>query len=467
MNLRFFYFLLISSIIVNLTGCSDDDEDVISNLVSSITLSEEVIDVEEPMTPVSFKGGKTLSFDINMGSGAFHFKDDPVDEFYTITDRGPNIPCDDSTDIVGVENFCFGSVTGAAVRVIDDIDNNGTIFASTDFTPTIYKFNIDTGGAIGAKVGYEVKQTITIKDRDDNPISGLPNPSIGMATENGYDNQGNSLDFDPAGINPKAIVKLSNGTFWLAEEYAPSLVHVAANGRILERIVPIGVENSLVDANYRVSGFLPAILKKRHLNRGIESLAISPDEQFLYFIMESPLANPSESAFSYSRYVRLFKLSLQQGDFESVVGEYIYTLEEPNTFTADNTNQQSDVKVSEMVALDTDELIILERVIRHTKLYRVSLDTATNILGSNWDIEAPNSSSLSLETQSNLAVQGIIPLNKKLVFDSRREMSDLDSNIEGLALLNDEYAIFINNNEFGQSGVKTRITVAKIVRQLK
>jgi len=120
-----------------------------------------------------------------------------------------------------------------------------------------------------------------------------------------------------------------------------------------------------------------------------------------------------------------------------------------------------------MVALDTDELIILERVIRHTKLYRVSLDTATNILGSNWDIEAPNSSSLSLETQSNLAVQGIIPLNKKLVFDSRREMSDLDSNIEGLALLNDEYAIFINNNEFGQSGVKTRITVAKIVRQLK
>jgi len=466
MNLRFFYFLLISSAIVNLTGCSDDDENVISSIVSSITLSEEVIDVEEPMTPVSFKGGKTLSFDVNMGSGAFHFKDDPDDEFYTITDRGPNIPCDDSTDSVGVENFCIGSVTDAGGRVIDERDNTGTIFASAEFTPTIYKFNIDTGGAIGAKVGYEVKQTITLMDNDNNPISGLPNPLIGMTTENGYDNQGNSLDFDPAGINPKAIVKLSNGTFWLAEEYAPSLVHVAANGRILERVVPIGVENSLADANYRVIGLLPAILKKRHLNRGIESLAISLDEQFLYFIMESPLANPDESAFSYSRYVRLFKISLQQGDLESVVGEYIYTLDEANTFIADNTSQQSDVKVSEMLALDTDELIILERVTRHTKLYRVSLDTATNILNSEWDIEALNQLSLSLETQSNLAVQGIMPLSKQSVFDSRSEISDLDSNIEGLTLLNDEYAVFINNNEFAQNGVKTRITVAKIVKQL-
>jgi len=171
-------------------------------------------------------------------------------------------------------------------------------------------------------MALSLPQPISRPPFTDNPISGLPNPSIGMATENGYDNQGNSLDFDPAGINPKAIVKLSNGTFWLAEEYAPSLVHVAANGRILERIVPIGVENSLVDANYRVSGFLPAILKKRHLNRGIES---SPDEQFLYFIMESPLANPSESAFSYSRYVRLFKLSLQQGDYlYSGRTEYFY-----------------------------------------------------------------------------------------------------------------------------------------------
>jgi hypothetical protein len=455
MNLRFFCPLFFS--VVTLTGCGGDDENnnVVSDIVSTITLSNEVIDVDEPMEPVSFKGGKTLTFDGGMGRGAFHSKDADVDEFYTITNRGPNIPCADSMEILGVENFC--------TDVNGQVDNNGTIFADPTFTPTIYRFNVDLGGVVGTKVGYEVKETINLRDRDNNVISGLTNPSQGGITENGYDNNGNPLAFDPDGVNPSALVKLSNDTFWLAEEYAPSLVHIAANGRILERIVPIEMRISLAAANYDVIESLPAILRKRPLNRGIESLAISPDEQFLYFIMESPLANPDDSAFQNS-HVRLFKISLQQGDWENIVGEYVYVIDEPDTFTVDNTELQSDVKVSEMVALDIDKLIILERVKRHTRLYRVSnLDTATNILGSEWDLEA---SSPSLEKLPDLATQGITPLGKELVFDSRHDLSDLDFNIEGLALLNDEYAVFTNNNDFGIRDDQMRFTVTNIVEKL-
>jgi hypothetical protein len=459
MNLRFFCPLFFS--VVTLAGCGGDDDNnnVVSDIVSSITLSNEVIDVDEPMAPVSFNGGKTLTFNGGMGRGAFHSKDADVDEFYTITNRGPNIPCADSMEIVGVENFC--------TDVNGQVDNNGTIFAIPTFTPTIYRFNVDLGGVVGTKVGYEVKETINLRDRDNHVISGLTNPLQGGITENGYDNNGNLLAFDPEGVNPSALVKLSNGTFWLAEEYAPSLVHIAANGRILERIVPITMRISLAAANYRVLELLPAILRKRSLNRGIESLAISPDEQFLYFIMESPLANPDESAFQNSRYVRLFKISLQQGDWENIVGEYVYVIDEPNTFTVDDTELQSDVKVSEIVALDTDKLIILERVKRHTKLYRISsLDNATNISGDQkWDFEA-SSSDTSLEKLSDLATQGITPLGKELVFDSRRDLSDLDFNIEGLALLNDEYAVFTNNNDFGIRGDQMRFTVIDIVEQL-
>jgi hypothetical protein len=228
--------------------------------------------------------------------------------------------------------------------------------------------------------------------------------------------------------------------------------------------VPAGVEGDLAAANYRVIGALPAILKKRRLNRGIESLAVDPDEQFLYFMMESPLANPDNTAYKNSRYVRLFKISLRNFDLDSVVGEYIYVLDEPDTFTADNTTQQSDVKVSEMVALDIDKLIILERVTKHTKLYRLSnLDDATNILGTSWDDEAIEP---SLEMQSDLTAQGITLLDKELVFDSRRDLSDLDSNIEGIALLDDDYLVFINDNDFGIKGVQTRIRIEKRVEQL-
>ena len=462
---RFIYSLFVVVMMVSIAGCGGDDDEgddgidgIVDSIVSTVTLSEEQIEVQEKMESVSFKGGKTLDLVVGLGSGAFHSPNDPFDEFYTVTDRGPNIACEDSKTLIGIEKFCLDH---------GSVDQNGKIFASPDFTPTIYKLNIDTGGAIGAKVGYHVQQAIKLMDRDDNPISGLINPLSEMLTEKGYDTQGKQQVYDPEGVDPEALVKLSNGTFWLAEEYAPSLLHVAANGRILERVVPVGLKKDLTKANYRIEERLPSILTKRQINRGIESLALSPDEQFLYFMLESPLANPDETAFQNSRYVRLFKVSLQQGDFSRMVSEHIYMIDEPETFLADDTSEQSDVKVSEMVALDIDKLIILERVFRHTKLYRISnLDDATNILGTEWDIQAVSTSSSALETLDNLAAIGIFPVGKSQVFDSRLEISDLDSQIEGLALLNNEYVVFINDNNFGIDGMKTRIRVAKIAQQL-
>ncbi len=444
--MNFTHRLLFGLLLATFAGC-DSSLDEIEKL-SPVLLNEEVIDVNEFLERVSFMGTKILSLDVGVGSGAFHFRDDNSDEFYTITDRGPNLACNESKQVLDIENFCK-----------DDngrLDEEGKIFPVPSFTPTIYKFNIDVGGVFGTK--YEIIESITLKDRDDNPISGLPNPLQVTTTENAYDKNGNKLDFDPEGVDTEAIVKLSNGTFWLAEEYGPSLIHVAANGRILERIVPAGVEADLASANYRIIGALPAILKKRPLNRGIESLAVSPDEDFLYFMMESPLA------YQDSRYVRLFKVSLREFELDSVVAEYVYVIDEPETFTADNTTQQSDVKISEMVALETDKLIILERVTKHTKLYQLSkLEDATNILGTEWDDEAIDP---SLEKVSDLSAQGIIPLEKKLVFDSRRDLSDLDSKIEGIALLDDQYLVFINDNDFGIKGAQTRIRLEKRVEQL-
>jgi hypothetical protein len=457
MNLRPFYISLLSVAIMGMAACNDDDNntDIVDTIISRATLGEEIITLNEPLGNVAFQGGKTLTLEVGLGSGAFHAAGDPTDEIYTITDRGPNIACNESEALVGKPSFCVDNGV---------VDEDGKIFPMPSFTPTIYKLNIHTGGAIGAKVGYKVTQTIEIKDRDKKQISGLPNPLQITNTENAYDNKGDKKAFDPNGLDPEAIIKLSNGSFWIAEEYAPSLVHVGSDGMILERVVPSGMENDLAEANYRVMGILPAILKKRQLNRGIEALAISPDEQFLYFMMQSPLANPDKAAYQNSRYVRLFKLSLQEGDIQNVVGEYVYLIDTPETFLLDDTEKQSDVKISEMVALDTDKLIILERIHRHTKLYRVStLDSGTNILGTEWDNE---STSPSLETLDNLAAHNIAQLGKTQVFDSRKEISDLDFKIEGIAILDDEYLAFINDNDFGIDGTKTRVTVVKLVKQL-
>ncbi|MDM8564836.1 esterase-like activity of phytase family protein [Candidatus Halobeggiatoa sp. HSG11] len=446
MKLRSVNTVLLGLFLVGCGGSDSETEEFISNL----TLSEEVIDVNEKMASVTFKGGKTLKLEAGVGSGAFHAEDDPADEIYTITDRGPNFSCSSSESYLEVKNFCVG-----------ENGSKGRIFAMADFTPTIYKFNIDTSGVFGAKVGYEVMQTIKIKDRDGDPISGLPNPIA--STERAYDNQGKLLDFDPEGIDPESIIRLSNGNFWIAEEYAPSLVHVAKDGRILERIVPEGMASKLSEANYRVTDGLPGILAKRQLNRGIKSLVITPDEDYLYFAVQNPLANPDFKAYSTSRHVRIFKVLLQQfGDFSSMVAEYVYILDKPESFTFDNSNRQNDVKITDMVVLDDDKLVLIERVNRHTKLYQV-VTNATNILGSGWDIATTD---LSLENLPNLTAYGITPVTKKLVFDSRNELSDLSPKIEGLAVLNDQYVVFTNDNDFGVSGVKAKLTVVRIAEQL-
>ncbi len=77
------------------------------------------------------------------------------------------------------------------------------------------------------------------------------------------------------------MVKLSDGSFRLSDENAPGLIHVAADGKVIKRLVPAGSEGDFKDAKYAIEGKLPAILVKRQSNRGIESLAMSPDEKFL------------------------------------------------------------------------------------------------------------------------------------------------------------------------------------------
>ena len=73
----------------------------------------------------------------------------------------------------------------------------------------------------------------------------------------------------------------------------------APKGRIITRHVPKGTEEDYAGARYDVVGSLPAILAKRQLNRGIESLAVSRDERFLFFALQSPLANPDTAAFRH------------------------------------------------------------------------------------------------------------------------------------------------------------------------
>ncbi len=373
---------------------------------------------------------KSLTFSTGIGSGAFHFPGDDRHTVYTIGDRGVNVKCKDDVKVLGA-----------------DVCEKGKIFPVTNYSPSIFKLQQQ-----GEK-GWKIVETIQIKDSNGKQISGLPNPFTSITTETAFDNQGHKIAFDANGLDTEAMVRLSDGDFWVSDEYAPSLVHLSAGGDILERLVPYGIDEELADARYPVLGRLPDILSLRKLNRGIESLAVSPDETFLYFIMQSPLANPDKKAFKTSRHVRLFKLDLKS---KEVVAEYVYVIDTPESFLDDSTHDQSKVKVSEMVAYGDDKLIILERVSHTTKLFKVELENASNILNTAWDHVSTRP---TLEQLTVLSTQNIIPLHKKRVLDSATDLpkNALPSKVEGVAILNEHELFLINDNDFGIKGDSTSL----------
>lgn len=316
------------------------------------------------------------------------------------------------------------------------------------FTPAIYKFRLAGGRA-------ELVERITIKGRDGRDITGISNPLVTTDTEGAYDAMGKKLPLDPSGLDTEGLVKMPDGTFWAAEEYAPSMVHIARDGRIIARYVPKGIEKDLKNADYKVIGSLPSILMKRKLNRGMESMAVDPAGRYVYAALQSPLCNPDAAAYKAGRLIRIIKMSAGDG---RIIGEYVYQMDEPSAFVKDNEGKkvvQSAVKVSEMAGLGRDRLLVLERVSKTTKFYEIDLTHAQNILGSKYDSRA---TSPSLEQYKTAADAKITPVKKTLVFNTDDHPGFM-AKIEGIALLGKNRVLLVNDNDFGIDGSETKMVL--------
>jgi hypothetical protein len=139
-----------------------------------------------------------------------------------------------------------------------------------------------------------------------------------------------------------------------------------------------------------------------------------------------------------------------------VLGEYVYTLDDPQTFRRDPSSKQSDPRISEMMAVGLDGLVVDERTEQTTKLYEIELAGATNIAGSRWD----DAATLPTLEQSNLAAAEIVPLKKTLHFDTA-DHPEVVGKTEGMALLGDGALALINDDDFGISDGRTQIAVVR------
>jgi len=385
-----------------------------------------------PMGEVTYPGGKTLTLNRGIGSAAFRDPKDPAGVVWTITDRGPNLDCE------GIEEL-----TGLGMDVLCAGDGKAKNFPQPDFTITIQK--VETGADNVAAV----TETIALKTKSGKPVGGLPFSAEGFKTEAAYDINGKLLAGAVNGFDTETLARLPDGSFLIGEEYGPSLIEVAADGTVTRRHVPAGLEGALQNDEVEVVGSLPAVMAKRYLNRGIENVAVSPDGATIYVLMQSPLANPDSDAYKKSANTRLWKIDRATG---KLLGEFVYVMDDATSFRADNKKEaqkQNAVRMSEMVFLGPDKLLVLERIGKTSKFYAVDL-AAASPLDASWD-DAATLPSLEQLSAADLAAKGITPVAKTLLLDTD-DVEGMPKKVEGVAVMSPTEMIVFNDSDFGIEG---------------
>ncbi|MER7722499.1 esterase-like activity of phytase family protein [Streptomyces sp. NPDC096323] len=358
-------------------------------------------------------------------------------EFWTVTDRGPNGQI---------------KVDGTKRRT----------FPVPGFDPAIVKVRVS-----GKHV--EVLRSLPLTTRSGAPVTGLPNQADRDEAPYSYDAR-TRLPYDPNGLDTEGIVRSADGSFWLVDEYGPSLVHVSAGGRVLARYVPEGLD--LAGADYPVVEALPGVLLHRKVNRGFEGLALLPGGD-LVLAVQSPLALPDKDAGEASRNVRLLRFSPKK---RAVTAEYAYRFDAVGVVDP-GEDDTSELKISSVVAIGGNDLLIEERTDRAARLHRVTLPRGAGILGSRWDVPA---ASPSYEELADPAAAGVPVLRKRLVVDLGT-VPGVPGKIEGVAVTGPDTLALINDNDFGMtdgasafdadgrlvdSGIKTSVTLLKLPRPL-
>ncbi|MFD3533423.1 esterase-like activity of phytase family protein [Streptomyces sp. NPDC058664] len=327
-------------------------------------------------------------------------------EYWTVTDRGPN-----------------GQISVGK-------DKRRT-FPVPGFDPAVVKVR-----AVGGRI--EVLRSIPLTTTSGAPVTGLPNQEGRDEAPYTYD-ASTPLPYDPNGLDTEGLVRDRDGSFWLVDEYGPSLVHVSAKGRVLVRHVPEGLD--LTGADYPVVESLPSVFLTRRTNRGFEGLALLPDGD-LVMALQSPLLHPDKASGENSRTTRLLRFSTRQN---RVTAEYAYRFD-PVGVVEPGQTKTSELKISSVVALGGDRLLVQERTDKASRLYEVRLRRGSGILGSPWDTSAVP----TLEQLDDEAAAGAPVLGKRLVIDLNT-VKGVPGKIEGIAVEGSSTLVLLNDNDFGMT----------------
>lgn len=332
---------------------------------------------------------------LGLGSGLTRRAGDPPGRVFAVTDRGPNVFASQAVDEFGLTGF--SQFRG---------DRDVKIMMRPRLAPEIVELQVGGGDV-------RLLRRVALATRLGHALSGV---APAGHDERLFDVGGALLHPDPLGADTEAIAVMPDGTFFLAEEYGPSLLRVEANGAVTERWTPEGQGQRLRSSDLPVREHLSPRAMKRRPNRGFEALCASEDGRWLFVGFQSSLAGEAESS------VPIWKLDARTGE---VAGEWLYPFDAPDSFLRDAARRKvglDDLKVCELAWSGGDRLVVLERISHSTKLYAVDLAR--------------------------------LPAKRLLM--SSDDHPEIGPDMEGMALLSPTELLLVSDNDFGVEGAETQ-----------
>ena len=385
-----------------------------------------------------------------VGSG-LAFKGKAADgslEFWGITDRGPN---GDSPNAPHPTTLASGA---------------SKIFLAPSFTPSIGVINISAKGAV-------LKSMMPLKSDAAKLISGRPLPftSVGSSLETPL-NDALKYDavkgaFDAQGLDSESLVYDSKtNKFWTSDEYGPFIVRInAATGVIEKRYEPGAAPDSL-----------PAVLKHRRANRGMEGLTLDAASGKLHGFLQSPIdpmdgSNASIKATDtldldgdgstakkvnvkdYAQFARWIEFDPATETSKL----YAYPLSYAVAGQTWDRNRTGSAKLGDVVSLGNSKFLVIEQGADSTGTVRNFLmlvevpTSATDIAAIGYELEQ---NSIDGVTDSATTWADVVKLKKTLLMDLNAAGWRAEK-AEGLTLVDGQTVALINDSDFGLRTVLT------------
>jgi hypothetical protein len=219
---------------------------------------------------------------------------------------------------------------------------------------------------------------------------------------------GDSLGGGRRSLDPEGLVRTRDGGFYVCDEYGPFIYRFDSNAVLQSTLTPPEAWIPKVGPAYPRTNNFTAVTgpdSGRKNNRGIEGVAISPDEKRLFAMLQSPLVQDGgEDNASRNTRLLVFDVDPASATRDQAVAEYVYEL----TLNG-NAGRTRQTITSEILALNSHQLLVLDRDQRgrnsgstSAMIYKqavlVDLNGATNILNSGYDLElgAPGQTSFPL-----------------------------------------------------------------------